>query len=288
MDKLKCQFCNKNFSVKSSLKTHQKSAKYCIKIQNDLNKQNKDVISFNCEFCKKNFTSKHRYEGHMDICVSKLKKIIDNKDKIIENKDKELIQVIENKDAELKVANDRINELELKLKTQRLEIENELYKQDRDTITELAKQPKITNNTQNKIIVATPLDLSSNRLSSIIDSNLSEEHLTMGQKGIAQFAYNNFLKDDEGKLKYVCTDPSRQIFQYKNKEGDMEKDVRASKLTKALCDADIKHKSHEILSDFIRDGDNESVLEYIKHYQNIRDMETDNSDFSKELTSLVV
>ena len=278
---LQCEFCKKNYSSKWNLNNHKKTAKYCIKIQNEINKQNKDLISFNCEFCKKKYTTKQRYNIHIDNCVDRLKHII-------ENKDKELSQVIENKDAELKVANDRINELELKLKTQRLEIENELYKQDRDTITELAKQPKITNNTQNKIIVATPLDLSSTRLSSIIDSNLSEEHLTMGQKGIAQFAYNNFLKDDDGKLKYVCADPSRQIFQYKNKEGDMEKDVRASKLTKALCDADIKHKSHEILSDFIRDGDNESVLEYIKNYQNIRDMETDNSDFSKELTSLVV
>ena len=266
MTDLICEFCNKQFTVKSSLKTHQRSAKYCLQIQNKNNN-----VSYECTFCNKTFSSKHRYQGHLDICTTKLK------------------QIIQETENSLELANMKIKELELKLQTQRVEIENEMYKQDRETLNEIAKQPRqVNNNTQNKIIVTTPLDLSTNNLSSIIDSGLAEEHLIMGQKGIAQFAFNNFLKDDEGKLKYVCTDPSRQIFQFKNKEGDLEKDVRASKLTKALCDADIKNKSHEILADFIKDGDDDLVLEYIQHYQNIRDMETDNSDFSKELTTLVV
>jgi hypothetical protein len=264
----KCEFCNKDFSTKNILIKHQKTAKYCLKIQNADNSTiiNTDNI-FTCEFCKKVSTRKYIHDNHIEKCITRIKALYSN---------------IKNEVKVLKLENEK-----LKLKTQRLEIENELFRKDREIINNMAQQPK--NTTQNnKIIFTTSLDLSKGQLSSIIDDNLSEEHLTMGQKGIAHFAYNNFLKDGEGNLKYVCTDPSRQIFQFKNKEGDLEKDVRASKLTKALCDADIKQKSHQILSEYVMNGEESITTEYIKHYQNIRDMESDNSDFSKELTSLVV
>ena len=276
-----CEFCDKIFSLQGNMIKHQKSAKYCLNIQSerkDIKKTEK--IVYKCEFCNKDLTSRANLTRHQSICLDKYKQ-----------ENNKLTKIIHDKNEELRITNSKIIELELKLKTQRLEIENEIYKQDRNTIAEIAKQPRQINNTtqnNNKIIVTTPLDLSKGQLSSIIDDNLSEEHLTMGQKGIAHFAYNNFLKDDEGKLKYVCTDLSRQIFQFKNKEGDLEKDVRASKLTKALCDADIKQKSHQILSEYVMNGEESITTEYIKHYQNIRDMESDNSDFSKELTSLVV
>ena len=260
-----CEFCNKTYASKYILLNHQKTTKKCLQIQKEKCVEDIKNIEFKCVYCNKNFTSNQTLNKHNSKCIKKLTKDID-------------FLNFENQ--------------QLKKKVERLEIENELYKQDRNTITEIAKQPRqINNNTtqnNNKIIVTTPLDLSKGQLSSIIDDNLSEEHLTMGQKGIAHFAYNNFLKDEEGKLKYVCTDPSRQIFQFKNKEGDLEKDVRASKLTKALCDADIKQKSHQILSEYVMNGEESITTEYIKHYQNIRDMESDNSDFSKELTSLVV
>lgn len=48
------------------------------------------------------------------------------------------------------------------------------------------------------------------------------------------------MKDEEGKLKYICTDPSRQVFQYKNEDGKIQKDVRVTKLTKALFDTELK------------------------------------------------
>jgi len=69
--------------------------------------------------------------------------------------------------------------------------------------------------------------------------------MIQGQKGVAKFAYDTMLKDEEGKLKYICTDPSRQIFQYKNEEGEIQKDVKAKKLTKALLDGELKSVSRE-------------------------------------------
>ena len=96
------------------------------------------------------------------------------------------------------------------------------------------------------------------------------------------------LKDDQGKLKYICTDPSRQIFQYKSDDGKIQKDVRATKLTKAILDGEIKQTSHKIAWDNMKDGDNDIFMSYTNHYQDIQDMEQDNSEFSKELSSLTV
>ena len=184
-----CEFCDKIFSLQGNMIKHQKSAKYCLNIQSerkDIKKTEK--IVYKCEFCNKDLTSRANLTRHQSICLDKYKQ-----------ENNKLTKIIHDKNEELRITNSKIIELELKLKTQRLEIENEIYKQDRNTIAEIAKQPRQINNTtqNNKIIVTTPLDLSKGQLSSIIDDNLSEEHLTMGQKGIAHFAYNNFLKDDE-------------------------------------------------------------------------------------------
>lgn len=89
-------------------------------------------------------------------------------------------------------------------------------------------------------------------------------------------------------MKYICTDPSRQIFQYKSDDGKIQKDVRATKLTKAILDGEIKQTSHKIAWDNMKDGDNEIFMTYTNHYQDIQDMEQDNSEFSKELSSLTV
>ena len=66
---MECKFCNKIFSSKSSLNNHQKTAKYCIKLQDN----NVDTISnFNCEFCTKNFTTKQVLLNHLYSCKNKI------------------------------------------------------------------------------------------------------------------------------------------------------------------------------------------------------------------------
>jgi len=67
---------------------------------------------------------------------------------------------------------------------------------------------------------------------------------------LAHFAKDHFLKDDDGKLKYVCTDPGRQTFKYKDELGDIQKDVKAKKLTKILIDAGLKEKNNTLAVDW--------------------------------------
>ena len=79
-----CKYCNKDYSSKSNLKNHQKSAKYCLEIQKRTNIDSDEVdnvqTSFVCKYCEKDFSSNHRYQKHQDICLEKHKKnIIDLK-----------------------------------------------------------------------------------------------------------------------------------------------------------------------------------------------------------------
>ena len=285
----KCEYCKKTFISPGNMVKHQKTAKFCIKIQKELCSDIEN-IEFVCELCNNTFSSKHRLECHKISCSKKYKDIIENTKKdyiaIITDKDS-TIAGKDNEITKLKLENDELRD---ELKTIAYETELKiLRKRDErsmSTVEEIAKQPKIQNN--NKILITTPLDLSKESIQAAIQSNFSEEHLTLGQKGVAQFAYNNILKDDQGKLKYICTDPSRQIFQYKSDDGKIQKDVRATKLTKAILDGEIKQTSHKIAWDNMKDGDNDIFMSYTNHYQDIQDMEQDNSEFSKELSSLTV
>ena len=80
-----CIYCKKRFTSKSILENHQKSAKYCLKIQEKTNVAHDDIENDNnnnyiCEYCNKSFTSNFRFQQHLKICLNKYKKnIIDLK-----------------------------------------------------------------------------------------------------------------------------------------------------------------------------------------------------------------
>ena len=71
-----CQYCNKDFAHHKNLLKHQKTAKYCLKIQKELNIINDDeikVVSFHCIYCNKHLTSKENLNNHHRICINKIK-----------------------------------------------------------------------------------------------------------------------------------------------------------------------------------------------------------------------
>jgi hypothetical protein len=64
-----CEFCQKEYSTKSTLSLHQKTAKFCIKIQTDLNSyEEKKEEKYTCNTCKKEFTIKCNFLKHQEIC----------------------------------------------------------------------------------------------------------------------------------------------------------------------------------------------------------------------------
>jgi hypothetical protein len=278
-----CKFCKKSYATKGSLNNHQRTAKYCIKIQQSLSEKNSDNIeykSFDCKYCKKTFSSNFNLNKHIKLCPSYYTALLSIKDNQIETKNNEI------KELQVKIAS-----LEQQVMTIKLETENRMLREQSErsvnTVEEIAKQPRVQQNNNQKILITSPMDLSQGKIKDMIENSFNANYMIQGQKGVARFAYDTMLKDEEGKLKYICTDPSRQIFQYKNEEGEIQKDVKAKKLTKALLDGELKSASHKIASDKMKEN-TEDFLEYSTYYLEIKELEDDNSDFSKELSTLVI
>ena len=274
-----CEYCKKEYNSKYILTKHQKTTKKCLQIQEQLKSNNKinddiEIISYKCLYCKKEFTTNQAREKHTCNCIEKFKQEISCLKRELKDKDK------------------YYSEFEQKILV--LETENRLLREQSERSTtaveDIAKQPRIntTNNNHNKILITTPMDLSQPTVQQAIQSGFSEDYLVQGQKGVARFAYDNILKDEQGKLKYICTDAARQIFQFKDENGSIQKDVRATKLTKALLDGELKSTTHKIACDKMKDGTAEEFNLYTDQYYEIKELETDNGEFSKELTSLTV
>ena len=66
-----CEYCNNKYSSSSSLKLHQKTAKFCIKIQDKNNEQTKERFLFSCLHCHKEFLLKSSYNDHISLCKNK-------------------------------------------------------------------------------------------------------------------------------------------------------------------------------------------------------------------------
>jgi hypothetical protein len=60
---MKCVFCNNEFSGNSSLKYHQNTAKYCIKLQG------KETDAFTCKHCQKKLSTKQNLDVHTNTCA---------------------------------------------------------------------------------------------------------------------------------------------------------------------------------------------------------------------------
>jgi hypothetical protein len=274
---MECKFCNNNFSTISNLNYHIKNNKKCLEIQQI---QNDDMSS--CEFCKKNFSNK-ALKVHLRTCKIKKEKEIDDiikeKDNLLKEKD-DIIEII------IKEKDDIIEEL--KNRILKLETENDIYKNDHDFVKNMAAQPKTTNN--NKIKVMNNFFDNPEKVRQLVNEKLTQDHICDGQKGVAQFAYDILLKDDEGNINYFCTDPSRSIFKFQNSDGETEKDIRAIKLTNMLIDAGIKHKTGIIAPTLWtkKDGtvDADKFQIFSPSTNEIILMQSDNSVFRNELACL--
>jgi len=221
-----CEYCNKSFSNKSNLSNHQKTAKFC------LDKRESEYKEYIC-ICEKIFTTKINLERHVKSC--KISNTISRNEENIKlkNENKIYLKQLEDKDKHIK------------------ELEAQLASIALAGVTKSTTTNNNISNINNKILNISPLDLNdSEKFKTILDSKFDTNYILDGQKGLAHFAKDHFLKDDDGKLKYICTDPGRQTFKYKDELGDIQKDVKAKKLTKILIDAGLKEKNNTIAVDW--------------------------------------
>jgi hypothetical protein len=125
----------------------------------------------------------------------------------------------------------------------------------------------------------------------IISKNLTIEHIIDGQKGVAEFAQQYLLTDKDGDPNYFCSDVSRNSFKYKTKNGELEKDNKAVKLTKLMINNGLKNttiqKASQIWTN--KDGSHDSDKYHLhsESAQQIVNLGEDNTKFRNHLASII-
>jgi len=126
---MKCEFCGNEFSNKTSLNSHQKTAKYCLELRNE-----QVTTLYSCEHCKKGFTKPFHLQRHQEICktidANTLLNLKSIKQENIELKNQHIIykKEIENKDMIIQQQKLIIEEQKLTIK----EFQDDQRKQNKD------------------------------------------------------------------------------------------------------------------------------------------------------------
>ena len=196
-----------------------------------------------------------------------------------ENDDNKQLQIENNE--EIKKSQMRIVELEAV---------NKIYLQGHEVVQKMAIQPKNTTNNDTRIKINNNFFDNPERMKQMIDEKLTKDYISEGQKGVAQFACNNLLKDENGNMNYICSDLSRNVFKFYNSDGNIEKDVKANKLTNMLIEAGIANKALSMAPLLWTDEDgninSNKFLIFSPYTTEIASMQVDNSVFRNELACL--
>ena len=291
---MNCQFCKKEFAYKGTLATHQQTAKYCLELQG------KVCSKFDCQFCSKKFTTQQNLNDHALICKEKERSQYEQKLKGCEDKIQELEKQRFEYEGKLEAQK---QDCITKLERQRQDYEEKLERQKQDYITKLearlerfestvvniASEPK-TKTTTNVVVNNNTLNLSQEHVTKVLDEHFTKEVAAGGQKGLAKMVCEKMLTGPDGKKAYVCVDSSRQTFEFTNNDGDVERDVKAKKLTKALINSKIQQKAAEVGNQIWTkaDGHVDSTLyEYCSpKVMELACFEKDDSKFRSELSAL--
>jgi hypothetical protein len=258
--KISCEFCNKNFSSKSNLYTHLTKAKYCISKRNTNNTPT--AISFKCSYCEKSFTSRQFLGIHQTKCNNKIIKEqsvferLEEQKNFFESKLKEQKSLFESKLQEkdftitsLKEKNSMQEQLKIIFESKIQEKDSTIsaFKEQINYLQEqlasvaligASKSSSITNNNSNNTTnitqILTPFNLDDNDILAIVKHKFDEKTFLNAQKGVAKLCYEHIIKSEEGKLRLVCTDPSRERFRYMDEEGLIKEDLKARKFIEKI------------------------------------------------------
>jgi FtsZ-binding cell division protein ZapB len=274
---MECEYCKAKLSTKSALRYHQRSAKYCLKIQETQGNLN-NVNQYNCDICGRNFTVKRNLVRHRESCVI-------NTDSISTMAER------------LKTTLDSLNEYKrnedmLKMEIDCLKKDNEQLRQDKKDIQErydrlaqiLAHRPttKTTNTINNNLNLAI-FDKTQADIERIVDEKYDKNYLLQGQKGVARFTHSHVLGQDSNEPPvYIVTDRSRCNAKYKLRDGQIVTDLAMTGLTEKVHPS-VKRKATGIAmtENTFEDQD------LFRAVQEVFRMSDDNAVFRRELCRLL-
>ena len=269
---MQSEFCHKTFSTKGSLNTHQKTAKYCLRLQPG----NQQVeTSYECGGCGKMYSRRERFLTHQDQCVAFARNKGIEEGRLIGRREQEA--TISEKDLLITEKNDLILQKENMVSG----LQQELYvakalleeanrreqeailreKESRDDYTKLVTQSQVQvregsiNYTINQAIESKPTTINQNiNLPPITQQHiqdnvqhLSLDHVRRGMEGYAQYALEYPLR---GMVK--CADFARRKLRYKNEEGQTVVDPEMKSLRTKLFAA-ISDRNKELSEEYIEE-----------------------------------
>lgn len=230
-----CEFCCKKFKKVFNLEYHKKTTKKCLKIQEE---------SINtCNICK----IKVEPDGlllHIKTCIQTLK----NENSLL--KEQLDLQLDENKRLQDQLF--KLAEIGTKKKT--VVINNRVGRIDQRVLNQLA-----------------PYTITQEKVSKIVNEKFDKSYLTSKERGLAKFALDNLLRDENGKPQMICTDPARRNFLYKNNEDEIFKDPDATNFTDMYINP-VEKKSGEIIreSEELNEEDYNLLIECLDTFEKIR------------------
>jgi hypothetical protein len=299
-----CIYCNSTFANINNLKVHQKTAKFCLQIQNKPIEE-----KYNCEYCNKGFSLKSHYTSHITNCKDKknieeqtqnslllkrIKELEDElklKDKEYENELKLKYKELTKKDKELTKKDNIITELKTKCSSKD-EIIKKLEKTNKELLT---RTTSITNNDNRH---QTQYNIHFNQLFEKLPV-LNEENVNnrinelSNEDKINQYNLNHFYKEALESITYqlkdfsFCTDPSRKMVVIKDESENSVKMNAEEFLSKSFQLGSESIKKHityadQVVNDRIDNNDPKITSEMLDNFNDDRDVFRERLKNSKE------
>ena len=193
---MECQFCKKKLSSSSSLKLHQITTKYCLKLQGNLTEG-----SFICKNCGNKCFTNDALKKHYNICSGN-NLYINNIVNELRTIKKEILEYKEENNT-LKLKLEKSEEEIIKLASDNINLERKIENYESKMFT-LASKPtsvnNINNTTQNLIIS----DWRQDTITEKVERGFTMEHLEDGLKGVARFTEEHIIREPEGKKSFLC------------------------------------------------------------------------------------
>jgi hypothetical protein len=217
---LECIHCKNMFSTKTSLNNHQKTAKYCLKLQGK-----KSSYKYTCDSCNMSFHKIFNLNRHSETCKTN--------DKVYKYMDT------------IKEKNNKIHEMSIKLEEKELQLEKyeQTIKELQDKLENIAikavSRPTTRNTQINNYIQQLKPVTDEHLIDSV--SNLTIDHIIKGPEGYAEYALEYPLKD-----RMLCSDYSRRKVKFKDKDGKVVTDPEMNTLALKFFES-IKDKNRELI-----------------------------------------